>query len=169
MDVHRIAKREEELLTVIKGIIGSIEEKNEALESAGVFKAYNDIHFEYAELAQENSEALKRAMFLQWYAQVEPPFVSGLAELVTGAEQKVLEILDEKILHNSLDLELVATLSYYADWEFVFEGCSKYRNLVSFLENKFSFAACMGVLKPIDFNGRGQMGEYWRSVLEWSK
>ena len=52
------------------------------LEAAGVFREYRDVHRRYTALALGGDlEALKRPLFLQWYALFEPACFTGLWEM----------------------------------------------------------------------------------------
>ena len=72
MTIDELDEKERNLLLQINNTAGSIEEKLHQLQVKGIFDAYKQVHSDYADLAQENHEALKRGLFLQWYALVEP-------------------------------------------------------------------------------------------------
>ncbi|AMM51529.1 hypothetical protein TH61_10585 [Rufibacter sp. DG15C] len=128
-----------------------------------IFVAYKEVHSQYAVLAELEPEALKRALFLQWYAQVEPSDLSGICELDEDSELKVIQVLDNRIRAGTLDKELAWMLSYYIDWDFVFNRFSSFKSLQEFmLEGKqISFPER---IDRVAMRRRGQMGIYWNSL-----
>ena len=64
MTVNELDQKESELLLQVNNTQGSIEGKTGQLKVEGVFDAYKQVHSRYANLAQEDSEALKRGLFL---------------------------------------------------------------------------------------------------------
>ena len=91
MTIEQLGDTENELLFRLTDINKSIQtlELDKRLES--IFESYNQIHQAYAELADRNDEALKRGLFIQWYAWTEPSFNSGISELDPQSEQKIIK------------------------------------------------------------------------------
>jgi hypothetical protein len=141
----------------------------ESPEYRSIFADYKAIHGEYVDLAVGgNEEALKRALFLQWYRVTEPWYLCGLAELDTSAEHRLLLLVDKLCAANHLDEELRWMLPYYyliADYYFQHEG--QYSSLVAYC-HAYLPRGC--IQKPIGFvgDGRGQMGDYWKSIFKSS-
>ncbi|WP_128544511.1 hypothetical protein [Larkinella soli] len=165
MTLDELSKKERELLLQIDGTKGSIEEKADQLKAKGIFDAYKQVHDGYADLAKENNEALKRGLFLQWYALVEPSFLTGINDIDSQAEKEIIRVLDDQIGENEVDAELYSMVSYYADWENVFDRFNGYSNLTQLLKNRLDYDSIILQLKQSDLTSRGQMGIYWQSVI----
>ena len=132
-----------------------------------VFTSYKQVHKQYAELAHKELEALKRGLFIQWYALTEPSYLTGIGDIDEQAEIKIINLIDEKIGSNTLDSELTWMLNYYATWDYVFEGFHTFSNLKAFLVNAKS-----SLPEKIEGNRmekRGQMGKYWNSLNQFKQ
>ena len=163
MNLDQLAQNEKDLCLAVAELYnqGQTEENNKKLGQ--VFLTYKYIHQQYAEMAEKDIEALKRALFIQWYALTEPNYLSGIDVLDKQAEIKVLFILNEKIGNNTIDPELSWMLNYFASWEYVFDRFLTLKNLKSFVEN----AKPDTLPDRIDrkkMEERGQMGQYWISL-----
>lgn len=165
MTVDELDQKESELLLQINNIVGSTEEKVRQLEVKGIFDAYKQVHSYYADLAQEDYEALKRGLFLQWYALVEPSFLSGINDIDSQAEKRIIDTLNDQIGQNKVDSELYSMVSYYADWEFAFDRFGDCTNLNRLLQNKLDYNTIIQQLGQSNLTCRGQMGIYWQSVI----
>ncbi|TLV02869.1 hypothetical protein [Dyadobacter luticola] len=164
MSVYELGEEEDKLLLKINGMEGTIEEKSNQMTAAGILDRYSRIHNCYAALAEYDSEALKRGLFLQWYSMVEPPFLSGI-HVNPLSEKRIIDILDHRISVNEFDAELRSMVSYYSAWKFVFDRFHASRNLMRLLNSPLTHDAVMWQLRHSDFAGRGQMGEYWLSII----
>jgi hypothetical protein len=79
-----------------------------------VFRAYADVHRDYVDLAEGGDvEALKRAVFLQWFEVVEPPFLTGLSGLHDSAASRLMALLERRCADGGIDDELGWMLPYY--------------------------------------------------------
>ncbi|AUD04973.1 hypothetical protein [Spirosoma pollinicola] len=165
MILDQLDKEENNLLSQINNIAGSIEEKVRQSEIKGIVDAYKSIHARYAELAKKNSEALKRGLFLQWYVLVEPSYLSGISDIDTRLEKVIIDALDDNIGQNKIDPELYAMVSYYSDLEFVFDRFEDCVNLQKFLESRLDYGTIIRQVEQSDLNHRGQMGIYWQSII----
>lgn len=120
-----------------------------------VFSQYRDIHSEYVALIDDSTEALKRAVFIQWYALSEPNYLTGIGTLDEASKQKITEALKRQIKASSDD-ELRHMLGYYLLWDYVFPSIDK-GDLGDVNETK---------VLGMHTKNRGQMGTYWASILE---
>jgi hypothetical protein len=159
-------KRENELLAMVGTLEGSIEERNILLQNLGVFEAYRRIHSHYAEIAYESLEALKRGLFIQWYAMVEPSFCSGISDIEQEAGNSIISILNNQITQDGTDPELHCMVSYYAGWEGVFTRFHSNVGLSTLLSNKPNYDYILDQMKHFNLDHRGQMGLYWKSIVE---
>jgi hypothetical protein len=128
-----------------------------------VFSRYREVHAAYAELASNEPEALKRGLFLQWYALAEPPFLTGLNALSADAEQTIIGLTDERLRQPATDDELGWMLHYYSAWEWIFARFTDAHKLDEFLKSE------KRIPLPASINRdamalRGQMGYYWNSL-----
>lgn len=169
MNLDSLNSAEQQLLLQVERAIGLIEEKQEQFQQSGLFRESAKIYEAYVELIDsegEGLEALKRALFLHWYHMAEPSCYSGLCELPEDVSRRVFESLERKIESETIDFELQWMVSYYnmiAEW--VFTAHSDLPNLKGCLTRTDAQLWLKADLKAGDFMNRGQMGEYWRSVI----
>lgn len=162
MNINELTKKETELYLKVCSLIGTIEEKNEQVTKLGISNEYKIIHQKYAELSSENIEALKRGLFINWFAVSEPTFLTGIAELDEYAQEKIIKEINERIKKQTIDFELNWMLNYYKNWDYVFSKFSKY----DFFYAKITSNEEIEIPK-IDkqkMENRGQMGIYWNSL-----
>ncbi|OGX87643.1 hypothetical protein BEN47_00270 [Hymenobacter lapidarius] len=169
-----LAAREEETMRIVVGARGSIEFIFAQLQTQGIYDEYSSIHQAYAQLLNndQSQEAVKRALFIQWYCLTEPSFLSGISDIDELAELAVLTHLDHLLRNDQADTELVAMLRYYSTWEFVFQN-PHFQHLVvlqSFVIQWMSVDSevTTSELGMADMDNRGQMGKYWLSI-NWLK
>lgn len=165
MTVDQLDKKENSLLLQINSIVGSIEERARQLKAKGIFNAYKQVHSQYADLAQENSEALKRGLFLQWYAFIEPAFLSGVCDIDPRAEQRIINILNDRIGQNKVDPELYFMTSYYTSWEFIFDRFQNCDNIIGLISSRADYNQIIEQIKGSNLDCRGQMGIYWQTII----
>ena len=164
MTIEQLAKIENELYSTVLDIYenGQTEELNEKLKT--IFASYRQVHRQYSELAKEQNEALKRGLFIQWYAITEPSYLTGIEELDEVSEKNIIDLIEEKIQNNSLDTELKWMLNYYATWDFVFDKFKNRKGLAEIIANKTDELPLGLVIDKEEMNKRGQMGMYWNSL-----
>ncbi|MDQ3031575.1 MAG: hypothetical protein M3Y87_04100 [Myxococcota bacterium] len=163
MTLAELTAEEDRLLAIIGSVAGSMEQKFDALRRHGVFRDYARVHAEYAELASRgDAEALKRAVFLQWFAQSEPACFTGLWELAPAAERRVLELLDRLAAADAMDSELRWMLPYYhAITDFAFDGRDGLPSLDRWLRENASAEFPGARTDDAALAGRGQLSAYW--------
>ncbi|RAJ89779.1 hypothetical protein LX87_05678 [Larkinella arboricola] len=162
-----LSEKENNLILIVYGIQGTIEDKQKKLQIEGVYEAYKEVHRQYANLAIESLEALKRGLFIQWHVLVGACFVSGISDIYPQAEYRIIEILDDKLSRNEVDPELYAMVSYYANeaWDFVYDRFPSFVNLKNLMSNKNTYDQIVKQIKCSNLNNRGQMGIYWNSIV----
>ena len=164
-----LAAREAENMRVVNSVHGLIEDQELLLESLGVYDEYKAIHAAYAQLvgAESSHEALKRALFIQWFYLTEPAFLSGIGEVDQQAELAVLTQLEHLLLTRQADAELATMLGYYATWEYVFQRPEflHLTALQAFVAARMTSDASSTAQSNRlgEMTGRGQMGTYWQS------
>lgn len=141
-------------------------ELNEKLNA--IFVSYKKVHQHYADLANENDEALKRGLFIQWYSFVEPNYLTGISELNENAQEQIIKLIENKIQNNSLDNELKWMLNYYANWDWVFDRFKNHVGLSNFIANRTDDLFPLSIDR-IEMEKRGQMGNYWNSLTRFKK
>ena len=165
-----LAIREEDLLERVRRLIAGTGRKSmswqeQRLSDDGVFVEYASIHREYVELALAgNVEALKRALFLQWYEVSEPSCFTGISDLDTQARLDVFAHLERECVAKSLDPELEWMLPfYYSIAEYYMPLDGSFPTLTAFCEEHFPYGELQLPTGNV-FQGRGQMGHYWESI-----
>ena len=164
MTIEQIANLETELYSTVLDLYkkGPTGELTERLKT--VFDSYKQVHEHYSGLAKEQDEALKRGLFIQWYAMTEPSYLTGIGELNEEAEKNIIKLVEDKIQNNALDNELKWMLNYYANWDFVFERFKISKGLVELIANRTDDLPVGLIIDKIAMNKRGQMGAYWNSL-----
>ncbi|MCL4553898.1 MAG: hypothetical protein M1565_02025, partial [Actinobacteria bacterium] len=104
--LKELAGREMAVLQRAHAAVGLIEEKEVLLREAGVYSASASIHAAYIALTappESNPEALKRAVFLGWYDDAEPGWITGVEDLPSDQVRQALELLDSARLGGRID------------------------------------------------------------------
>jgi len=137
---------------------------------------YESIHQQYLNICEQSDdefirlEVLKRLIFLNWYYVLEPEFLTGIKKLDTVAMFNSYKILNSYIQERKLDDELTWMLKFYSSWEYIIFEYSegKLNELTSFVEEvdttKLNFPK-QQLTKGI-MDNRGQMGIYWKKLVE---
>ena len=174
MNLKELSETELMLLNKVGQIHGLMEEKPDKVGKQGIFDKYIEIHKTYADFANTDNEALKRALFIQWYAISEPSGLTGIPggqgpfdgekELDREAEIKVIRLIEEKVKQKQLDEELKWMLSYYGIWDYYFEQFKDIENIIKFITTEEHPKPEKVDLSQ--FENRGQLGIYWKSIFE---
>ena len=159
MTIEKLAKKEIELYSKVT-VIYENDIKDGLVD---IYNSYKEIHRHYSKLAKDDDEALKRGLFIQWYALTEPSYATGIGLIDEIAEIKIIDLIENKIQKNDIDSELNWMLNYYANWDFVFEKFESYQALTEFILNRKDAEL---IFDKVDMSKRGQMGEYWNSLIE---
>ena len=164
MTTEQLANTEFELYSSVHELhkMEQTEKLNEKLNS--VFASYKQVHKHYSDLAKEQDEALKRGLFIQWYAITEPSYLTGIEELDEEAENNIIDLVEKKIQNNTLDTELKWMLNYYTMWDYVFERFKNRKGLRQLIANRTDGLPLGLVIDKIAMKKRGQMGTYWNSL-----
>lgn len=163
MNIEELANQELELLSQTLELVGTIEEKNDKVVYFGIGTIYQKIHEEYSRLAKSELEALKRGLFIMWYALTGPSCYTGIVILNSEAENRILKILDRRLNRDIIDYELEWMLDYYSNWDFVFDRFSEYKHLQDRLRRKDKIELPNQIDRN-EMSKRGQMGRYWNSL-----
>jgi hypothetical protein len=168
MTIEQLTIKESELYTEVMDLYkkDSIipQSKETEMKMEIVYDMYKDIHKQYAEIADKQDEALKRGLFIQWYAWTEPSWSTGIGLLDDVAMTKIITILNDKIVSNTLDAELKWMLNYYVNpaWVFAFDKFKGYQGLDNVIKN-CTVGSLPKSIDKISMQTRGQMGLYWTS------
>jgi hypothetical protein len=142
------------------------------LKEGGIFRQYQRIHKSYLDLffstAHEETklEILKRLIFLNWYAIVEPPWLSGIQDLDRSTVFKSFSILNDYLTNNKIDKEFKWMLSYYSSWDFAMLPFSAGLNALTKFVKEVDTSILHAPKKELPkgtMDNRGQMGMYWIS------
>ena len=132
-----------------------------------IFHEYRMIHQAYAELSKTDNEALKRGLFIQWYALAEPNYLTGIADLDENAENKIIQSLNDRIEAGNADIELTWMLNYYANWDWIFERLTSFKGFNSTILNEQNNYLPDKIDRE-EMALRGQMGKYWNSLTKFN-
>ena len=169
MTLDELNAAERGLVSRIRNISGLIEEKIVRLEENGIFEDYRKVYEAYADLIEPNAEgleALKRSIFLLWFEEAEPPFLSGLDRLSENVSRKIFSDLEHYAESKNLDFEMEWMLPhYYAIAEWVFDVKNKCSPILRTLLTD-NHKLWRKELKSENFIDRGRMGTYWASLSQ---
>ena len=165
MTIDQLTKFENELYLTVVEIYNKEQttELNEELKT--IFASYKQVHKNYADLSNNDYEALKRGLFIQWYACIEPSYFTGIAEIDQEAEKNIIDNIEKHIQNKTLDVELKWMLNYFATWDFVFDRFSTRKGLVELIANKTDEFFPTKIDNEA-MSKRGQMGKYWNSFIK---
>jgi hypothetical protein len=160
MTLTDLASREKELYSCAIEIYDKrANSRNPSLTLDEIHSNYKNVHYQYSKMADKSMEALKRGLFIQWYALTEPNYLTGISELDNKAEKKIMTVLKNLIEQNKADNELLWMLNYYLSWDWVFD---RFKEIIEFKkvdeENRT-------LPTKLETQGRGQMGFYWHSII----
>jgi hypothetical protein len=166
-----LAGWEDAILASIGGATGTIEERDAQVQRSGIYAEYPAILACYLDrLVSEadHTEALKRAVFLVWWSAIEPPPLSGISELPERYARETMQTLESVALCGELDDEFRAMLAWYHSIlaaPFDLFGAERY---VPEAIRGLTRDAWRSQFHTSQFQQRGQLGRYWRSVLTTS-
>ena len=173
-EIDILSDRELEIWDYAESQNGTMDFVTEKLSAEGIFEKYRNIHKSYLELYFRiddeaiKLEILKRLIFLNWYALVEPSCFTGIEDLDNETVSESYSILDQYLTAGKIDVEFKWMLSCYSSWDYT---------ILPFSENKLE--ALTAFIKGVDtsilsypknqlpkgvMDNRGQMGIYWISM-----
>ena len=163
-----LAGWEDAILASISGATGTIEEKDAQVQRSGLYAEYPAILACYLDRLVsdvDRNEALKRAVFLVWWSALEAPPLSGIAELPERYARETMHALEAAAVCGELDDEFRAMLAWYHSVlaaPFDLFGADRY---VPEAIRGLAHDAWRSQFHVSQFQHRGQLGRYWRSVL----
>jgi hypothetical protein len=170
LSLTAIANWEMAVLASIAGATGTVAERDAQITRSGMYAEYPAIFAAYLDLVLDGDdaealEALKRAVFIAWYAFHAPPVVSGIAELPESAVRRLLIALDDAIVAGRTDDELATMLAWYdREFGYVFEHFGPVRALAGFIAGVEPRRLDAVRERARELGGRGQLGRYWSSL-----
>ncbi|MGI8843528.1 MAG: hypothetical protein ACR2HZ_07510 [Gemmatimonadaceae bacterium] len=163
-----LAAWESRVASIVAQVSGTLEERDRALERAGLYAEYPAILSGYLALLDDESsaaEALKRAVFLVWYSGVEPPVVSGIAELPEIEARAALDALDAVCRADQADEELRWMLAWYHEVaDYALLRVPGLLAVQAVIDEGDSRAWQRAALDRERMEGRGLLGSYWISL-----
>jgi hypothetical protein len=162
-----LAKKEIELCSIAAGTDGLMEYKDKVLREKRVYEEYKNVHSCYSQLADKDIESLKRGLFIQWYAVIEPAYISGIFELDHTATHKIFRIVENRVLGNNLDFEFKWMLTYYFNWEYAFSEFMAFRTVENWIRHNET--EMPDKIDRNEMSKRGQMGRYWNSLNQFAE
>ncbi len=168
MTLQELTHREDELYSKVIDLDNQPQSDMMKEQLQDIFSEYKSVHKEYAKLSSTDIEALKRGLFIQWYALTEPNYLTGIADLDKDAENALIQNLHELIAAGKIDNELTWMLNYYADWDWVFERLKSFKGFNSEIVNERNNQLPDKIDRE-KMEQRGQMGKYWNSLTQFNK
>jgi hypothetical protein len=177
--LDEVAQREMVVLARAVATSRTMQDKERLLRADGTFAESAAIHATYVDFAaglwSPNAlEALKRAVFLGWYAAVEPSCFTGVDDLDETVLQREFDLLLATTRDGRLDGEFEAMLGWYvqvASYAFVGRAggdglklANAAAELIRDLRLFDGHAYKHFPFSRTDLERRGQMGHYWISL-----
>ena len=171
--IDTLSNLELNLYNYADSLDGDMDSRDKQLQEKGIFDQYRNLYQSYLDLFFDTKdeeiqlEILKRLIFLNWYALVEPSCYTGIQDLDNAAIFESYSILNEYLINNKTDKEFTWMLSYYSSWDFTILPFSELNlnALTKFVrEADTTVLACPKKQLPKgSMHNRGQMGIYWIS------
>src|SRR5688572_12185092 len=117
MTLQELADKEDSLYRKVVDFYQCSQSDQADEKLQDIFLEYKKIHQAYAELSLTDDEALKRGLFIQWYALAEPNYLTGIADLDENAENKIVQALNQRIDAGKADNEVTWMFNYYSNWD----------------------------------------------------
>ena len=175
LSLEALAHWESAVLASIRGASGTVDERDAQITRSGMYAEYPAIFKAYNELAgwpdepARSLEALKRAVFLAWYAFTQIPVESGIAELPETDVRQVIDSLASALRYDEVDDELRLMLAWYRGvFGYMFDHFGGVRGLDELIGGMTPDEARTELRRlrsPADFADRGQLGHYWRAII----
>jgi len=168
MTLQKLAYKENDLYSKVTALNHQVHTDKTDQKMQEIFGEYKKIHQTYADLSSEEIEALKRGLFIQWYALTEPNYLTGIKDLDRNAENRIIQSLNELIAAGRIDSELIWMLNYYSNWEWVFKKNNSFKSLDIAIVNEQN-NQLPDTIEKEEMKLRGQMGKYWNLLTRFSK
>ncbi|RYX87793.1 hypothetical protein EON73_00545 [bacterium] len=167
MTLQELAHKEDVLHSKTIDLYHKLQTTEIEEQLKAVFIEYKEVHRIYADFSAREIEALKRGLFIQWYSLIEPNYLTGISDLDEGAENKVIQNLNELISTYKTDNELNWMLNYYSNWDWVFKRHKSFQNFDTNIVNEQNNHLPEKIDKE-EMKLRGQMGKYWNSLTKFN-
>ncbi len=166
MTLQELAQKEDELYSKAIDLYRQVQTMDTDKQLREVFIAYRKVHRLYTDLSYADIEALKRGLFIQWYALSEPNYLTGISDLDEEVENKIFINLTAFIDTNRIDYELTWMFNYYARWDWIFERLSTFKGFDKKIVNEQN-DKLPDTIDRKAMDARGQMGKYWNSLTQF--
>ncbi len=166
-----IAGWEAAILASIAGASGTLEERHAQIVRSGLYGEYPAILAAYQALLADSgsgAEALKRAVFVAWIGTVAPPCLTAVLDLPERALRATVGALERRLRHGTDDdPELRWMLAWYhAVAPALFDVYGGDGSVADAVAGCAPDAWRSAGLTPAALANRGQMGRYWRDLLD---
>jgi hypothetical protein len=168
MTLQELANKENELCSKVIDLFHRTRTEDTDRYLREIFVEYKKIHRTYANLSHNEIEALKRGLFIQWYALTEPNYLTGISDLDENAQNELLEVLYELVQVNKMDFELIWMLNYYSNWNWTFEIHKSFKGFDRTIVNEQN-SKLPEIIDRKAMKLRGQMGKYRNSLTIFKK
>lgn len=153
-------REEHAILNLVETLKGTMEEIESKLESLSIAGKYRAIYKDYNSFFKSTNdlEALKRIIFIQWYAVLEPFAFTGISELNVKLERDNIAFLIDLIAKGLIDEEFKKMIAHYYSISYWYFGADF---------KPLELAECVPEISEdsgLLFIDRGQMGRYWSAI-----
>ena len=171
LPLDAIAGWEAAILASIAGASGTLDDRHAQIARSGLYGEYPAILAAYHALLAHpasGAEALKRAAFLVWLGAVAPPPRTAILELPEPLARDVVHALERHLQRGAGDAELRWMLAWYhgcapVAFDVYGSGASA---IADFVAGQPVDAWRAAGVSPAALMNRGQMGRYWRELLD---
>jgi hypothetical protein len=169
MTIQELAVKEDLLCSEVVKLYHQPHRPEHDEKLSQIFADYKRVHQAYANLSECDIEALKRGLFIQWYATTEPPYLTGIGDINQQSGEQIMHALKQLIDTKLIDDELTWMLRYYLNWSFAFELYPTFTLLAPRLPvmDEHSDSLPLNIDREA-MKLRGQMGSYWNSINGFS-
>jgi hypothetical protein len=162
VSIHLLTAREESLVSRLEHFRESGELDRQSVIRA-IQHEFETIYLSYVSLLKEHDrplEALKRAVFLQWYAFIEPFHITGAGQLPDEEQQFVMEQFERAREEGWVDEEAIYMLHWY------FDKWASQPSLGQLLGESHRAIDLTKHLSTTELARRGMMGQYFDEMAK---
>lgn len=167
MDLDSLAAREVALLQRLTEGADPAFEDGQQRAIQGEFGAIYAAYLLAIRQGDQLLEALKRASFLQWYAFIEPFYITGAGELARTDQRYVMEAFEHALEEGWIDEEARCMLNWYnsiTPWYF-----DEFRSLPRLAQLLIEEHPTIDLAQHIStryLRSRGMMGQYFDEMVQ---
>lgn len=166
MDPDLLAARE---MALLQRLEAGPDELVRGEQKGAIQEEFGDIYTAYLAVIRQESqplEALKRAIFLQWYAFIEPYHITGAGELDGTDQRGVMEAFERALEEGWADEEAQYMVHWYNSitcW--YFDAFRSLPRLAQLLTEDHPAIDLTAHMSTGTLSSRGMMGDYFDDMV----